>query len=304
MARSSTRRLRARFSAADITGQAQPGGLVGLWCPAQQLKGVGCIQVVKCQQGRGKVLPQGGAQPGHVTAAVPDQRLVRARGQLDRLTEVGVLRDRSMMSSVQADDLGQEVRIGSIGLGSRGGVPLAVAGHRQRVDREDLVARRDQGGDPGPSVGLDADLHQCSGFVAIAIDPVFRHLRSDQRVQPGDSFEPLGQSSSNQNLPVVIDDLDVVMALCPVISHKQHQHSRPGLHGADTLGSVEETASDLMVKCSPQTSRGTSSQQRFRLLTTSRRTVCRKTCMGQMRGVLTCQPLPEPSLSNRLSRSH
>jgi len=43
---------------------------------------------------------------------------------------------------------------------------------------------------------------------------------------------------------------------------------------------VEETASDLMVKCSPQTSRGTSSQQRFRLLTTSRRTVCRETYTG------------------------
>ena len=68
-------------------------------------------------------------------------------------------RDRGEESMRQADDLGQEVRIGSIGLGSRGGVPLAVAGHRQRVDREHLVARRDQGGDPGPAVGLDADLH-------------------------------------------------------------------------------------------------------------------------------------------------
>ena len=97
---------------------------------------VGCVEVLKGQQGRGKVLPQGGAQPCDMTAAVPDQRLVGARGQLDRLTQVGVLSDRSMVRSVQADDLGQQVRIGRIGLSSRGGVPLAVAGHRKRVDRD------------------------------------------------------------------------------------------------------------------------------------------------------------------------
>src|SRR3954447_14334690 len=89
------------------------------------------------------------------------------------------------------------------------------------------------------------------------------HLRSHQRMQPRDTLDALGQPSTNQHLPVIIDDLDVVMVLCPVISQKQHQYSRPVLHSADTLGSVEETASDLMVKCSPQNSRGTTSQQRF-----------------------------------------
>jgi hypothetical protein len=41
---------------------------------------------------------------------------VGARGQLDRLTQVGVLSDRSVMGPVQADDLGQQMRISSIGL--------------------------------------------------------------------------------------------------------------------------------------------------------------------------------------------
>ena len=191
------------FQSRDDHGLAEPGSLVGVRCPAQQLQRVGCVQVLKGQQGRGKVLPQRRAQPGHVTAAVPDQRLVGAGGQLDPLTQVGVLSDRSMMGSVQADHLGQQVRIGSIGLGSRGGVPLAVAGHRERVDREHLIAGRDQGRDPGPTVGLDADLHQASDLVGVAIDPVIWHLRSYQRVQPGDSLEPLGQPSPDQHLALV-----------------------------------------------------------------------------------------------------
>ena len=160
-----------------------------------------------------------------MTAPVPDQRLVSARGQLDRLTQVSVLSDRSMMGSIEADHLGQQVRISSIGLRARGRVPLAVARHRERVDREHLIARRDQRPDPGSAIGLDPDLHQLSDLVGVAIDPVIRHLRRDQRVQPGDSLEPFRQSSPGEHLPVVVDDLDVVMALCPVISHEQHQLS-------------------------------------------------------------------------------
>jgi len=44
-------------------------------------------------------------------------------------------------------------------------------------------------------------------------------------MQPGDSLEALGQPPPDQHLPPVIDDLDVVMALCPVISHEQHRLS-------------------------------------------------------------------------------
>jgi hypothetical protein len=73
-------------------------------------------------------------------------------------------------------------------------------------------------------------------------DQVIGQPRSDQRVQSGDSLEPLRQPSPGQHLPVVIDDLDVMVVLGPVISHEQHPLSPiPGLHGADTVGSVEET---------------------------------------------------------------
>jgi hypothetical protein len=65
-----------------------------------------------------------------------------------------------------------------------------------------------------------------------------------------------------------------------------------------------QTTGDPMAKGSPQTSRGTSSQQRFRLLSTSGRTVCRKISPGQIQSVLTRQPPPEPRLPKQPGRSH
>jgi hypothetical protein len=58
-----------------------------------------------------------------------------------------------------------------------------------------------------------------------------------------------------------------------------------------------------MVKCSPHQT-GTPSQQRFRLLTTSGRTVCRKACTGRMRSVLTRRPPQDPNLPKQFGRSH
>jgi len=71
----------------------------------------------------------------------------------------------------------------------------------------------------------------------------------------------------------IIDDLHIVVILSPVITHEQHRVSLqrdrdPSARGGDP--------SDLMDRCSP-TTRGTTSHQRSRLLTTSGRTVCRKT---------------------------
>ena len=68
------------------------------------------------------------------------------------------------------------------------------------------------------------------------------------------------------------------------------------------VSSVEETASDLMVKCSPHLA-GHVIPAAVTPLTTSGRTVCRKTCEGLMSGVLTRRPLPEPSLPNRPNTS-
>ena len=50
--------------------------------------------------------------------------------------------------AVDPHDLGQHMCVGHVRLRSRSGVPLPVPGHRQRVDREHLVAGRDQRGHP------------------------------------------------------------------------------------------------------------------------------------------------------------
>ncbi|MEV0811281.1 hypothetical protein [Micromonospora sp. NPDC050200] len=74
---------------------------------------------------------------------------------------------------------------------------------------------------------------------------------------------------------MVVDELNVVVVLGPIVSQIQHHASflngqyRPWQRGRDF--------SDLMAKCSPQSLQGTSSHQLSSLLTTSGRTVCRKT---------------------------
>jgi hypothetical protein len=51
-------------------------------------------------------------------------------------------------------------------------------------------------------------------------------------MQTGDPVQPLRQSSSRQYLAVLIDDLDIVMVLGPVISYEQHRASRSELSSA------------------------------------------------------------------------
>ena len=129
---------------------AQLGGLVGVGSAAQQLERVRGVQIGKRLQRGGEELPQRRPQSQHVTGAVPDQALVAAGGQLDRLTLVAVTGQRPMVCPVQAHDLGQHVRVRAVGLRARGGMPFPVAGHRHRVDRKHLVAGGDQRATHGP----------------------------------------------------------------------------------------------------------------------------------------------------------
>jgi hypothetical protein len=126
-----------------------------------------------------------------VAGAVPDQALAGSRDELDCLGIRGVARDRPVVVTVEPNDLGQQVRIGSIRLRARGGVPFAVAGHRHRIDREDFVAGRDQCRNPRTAVGLDADLDQRLRLPEVQIGPLLRHMRRDQRMQGCDPVEPL-----------------------------------------------------------------------------------------------------------------
>ena len=280
----------------------QPAGPVGVGCLGQQLECVGGVQVGERLEGGGEEVPQRRPQPQQVPGAVPDQALVGAGDQLDRLGILGVAGDRPVVGAVQPDDLGQQVRVGGIGLRARGGVPFPVAGHRHRVDREHLVAGRDQRRDPRAAVGLDADLApapgacpgsrsahssgRCSAISACSAAmpsmPSGNRLRASTR--PSSSTSSTSWWSSAQSSPTN----NIALPPAPALQVQQR--------GGDSRRSNGQVLTTAM--------RGTTSQQRFRLLTTSGRTVCRRTSMGRSGGVLTRRPLPEPSLPKRPDESH
>ena len=60
---------------------------------------------------------------------------MRAGEHLDRFRLGAVAGDRAVVVPVGADQIGQQLGVGGIGLGARDVVAVAVAGHRQRVDR-------------------------------------------------------------------------------------------------------------------------------------------------------------------------
>jgi hypothetical protein len=225
-----------------------------------------------------------------VPSAFPHQVLVRPGRQLDALSQRGVTRDRTVRRPVQPHDLGQQVRIRSIRLRTRGRVPFPIPGHRLGVQRTDLVPGRNQGRDPCAALGLDPDDHVClrsesssgSGRCSpiSACRPVTRptppatscvprpcpprrpaprrggprpshHPRTTPRAPPPINLTP--RPAARRRLPAIS---------WPVLTNDGARHPSSG----------------------------------HRLLTTSGRTVCRQTSNDQMSGVLTRQPLPEPSL--------
>jgi hypothetical protein len=95
-------------------------------------------------------------------------------------------------------------------------------------------------------------------------------------VQAADAVQPFGQAPLRHPPTLLIHDLDVVMIFGPIITNEQHPRSSI-CRACTSLSSVEETAGDLIVQVLTEENRGTSSQQRLRLLTTSGRTVCRET---------------------------
>jgi hypothetical protein len=147
------------------------------------------------------------------------------RDQLDRLGLLRVAGQRTMGGTVDPDDLGQQMRVGGIGLRTRGGVPSPITGHRHRIDREHLIPGRDQGGHPRTAVGLDPDLHQALCSPGLQVHPVLGQVGRDQRVQLSDPRDALRHPPPGQHRAGLVDDLDVVVVLGPVITHKQHPDS-------------------------------------------------------------------------------
>ena len=108
---------------------------------------------------------------------------MRAGEYLDRLSVGAVAGDGTVVVPVGAHQIGQQLGIGGIGFGAREVMAVAVAGHRQRIDREHLVAGRGQRPHPQATIGFNAD-HHLIGFL---------DMRCDQLMQLPDAGQSFGQ---------------------------------------------------------------------------------------------------------------
>jgi hypothetical protein len=95
---------------------------------------------------------------------------------------------------------------------------FAVPRRRQRVDREHLIAGREQRLHPRAAVGLDPDHH----LIRFGVD---RQMLSQQRVQLPDPRDTLRQPATDQPAPGLVLDLHIVMGLSPVVPDEQQQRS-------------------------------------------------------------------------------
>src|SRR5664279_5219817 len=100
-----------------------------------------------------------------MTGPFPSRGLVRPGQQLDRVSQVTVPGDRTVVIPVETDDLGQKMSISGVALGAGSRMPLSIPRRGQRVDREHLILRLN----PGAS----------GSFLGISI------LRGFPQVRPG-----------------------------------------------------------------------------------------------------------------------
>ena len=108
---------------------------------------------------------------------------------------------------VGAHQIGQHLGVAGIGLRARDVVAVAIAGHRQRVDRVHLIAGRDQRLDPQAAIGLDPD-HDLAGFLGVSATSSW-----NARIPSSPSGSRRAASRAR-----LVHQMDVVMVLCPVVS--------------------------------------------------------------------------------------
>ena len=157
----------------------QPARVGGGRGATQNGQRVAVGQIVERLQRGGVVLAQRAAQAVGVAGARPDQILVRSGQHLDRLGVAAVAGDPAMVVPVGAHQISQQFGIRGIGLGSRDVVAVAVAGRRQRVDREHLISGCGQAIHPQAPVGFDTD-HDLAGFLGVRSHQLVKHPHAGQ----------------------------------------------------------------------------------------------------------------------------
>ncbi len=211
-------RRRARLSAARIWLRFSLRRRGRVRCLAQQLQGVGGVEILERLQRGGEVLAQRVSQPQRVAGAFPDQRLVRSGNHFDRFGLRAVGRDRPQLVRVGADHVGQGVCIRRVALGAGHAVAFPVPGRLQRIDRIHRVTGRDQRCHPRTrSVSIPTTTSASS-----ASSPRCAPIIACSRADPGHA---LGQPCLGQRLPGLVHQLDVVMILAPN-RHPRTAHDR------------------------------------------------------------------------------
>ena len=127
---------------------------------------------------------------------------------------------------------------------------IAVAGHRQRVDREHLIASRAQRPHPQATIGFNPDDHLIG----------FLHMRRDQLMQLPDPGQSFGQPPRRQPLTALVHQIHIVMLFGPVITDEDHQSPPPRFGCQSTCSSPRAPRGELMDQCST----GTTPHERYR----------------------------------------
>lgn len=87
----------------------------------------------------------------------PEQVLRGAGQHLDRLGELRVTGDLSMVVAIGAHEIGEHLGIAAVGLRARYRMPVAISADGIRVDCVDGVTRSDEALDQQAAVRFDAD---------------------------------------------------------------------------------------------------------------------------------------------------
>ena len=213
-------------------GQRQLASELGGRCDLEHRQRISAREVgAEGDEGAGVVLAQCTAERVHLALTAPDRRLVRPRQELHRLRELGVAGDWAVVVAVGPDQVGEHLRVAGVGLRSRDGVALAIAGSRHRVDRVELIAGGDQRVHEQAAVGLDADHDRL----------VLAGVLGDELVQLGDPDHAVGDPTLCEHRPVACHHAAVVVVLGPAHSDKEHRSSSLSI-----IDEPEERCGDLM----------------------------------------------------------
>jgi hypothetical protein len=152
------------------------------------------------------VLPQIVAQLVDQPLPAPDQVLVGARQHLQRGGQLRVARHRPVVVPVGSHQVSENLGVPGIRLSPGRRMPIAVPTGRERIDRIDLVTRRQQGSNEQPPVGLDPDHH----LVGLG------DMVCQQRMELTHALEALRNPSLGEDRACHIQHADVVVRLRPI----------------------------------------------------------------------------------------